>query len=112
MEFKESEASDGKLWLLCAGACAVALSFFVYQVDEYMTGAAARDRAHNERLAELRGAQAGLKVAHTDHRQTVELKLEGATVPLPADVVSGAHHSGAAHSASGHESSHNDSPHH
>jgi hypothetical protein len=114
MELNQSEVSDGKLWLLCAGACALALSFFIYRVDEYMVQAPAREHQHNIMMNELRSAQTGLGTVDVDHRQALPLAMEKeSNAGLPYDVIAGhsndSHddhqHHGNGHAGSAHGSS-------
>lgn len=99
MELNSKEGSDGKLWLLCAGGCALALSFFVWRVDEYMVGASAREHKHNIMMNELRAAQSGLVAGSVDNRQALPLTIEGGKqeAELPHDVAADAAHHGDHH---------------
>ena len=77
MDLQPKEAQDGVKWLVYAGSAALLLSLFLFWVDNSVMGnAAARDRAHNEELRELRLAQSSLPANVTDERQVLPLVLE------------------------------------
>lgn len=110
MELNAKEGSDAKLWLLCAGGCALALSFFIWRVDEYMVGAPAREHKHNIMMNELRAAQSGLVAGSVDNRQALPLTIEGGkqVADLPHDVAAAA----ASHDDHGHDHGHAGEGHH
>ena len=76
MELNAKENADGIKWLVCAGGLAVVLAICLWRADDYMVGAAARDRAHNEQMKELRTAQSSLPALANDDRQLLPLSIE------------------------------------
>ena len=86
MDVKAQEIQGGFKWLLFAGTAAVALSLFLFYVDDVvMRGAPERDKEHAAQMAELRKAQAGLPARVTDDRQTLPLKIEQDDAPTHVD---------------------------
>lgn len=76
-ELRAKEIEGSYRWLTIAAAAAVALSGFLFYIDDVvMRGAPERDRAHAAEMAELRKAQAGLPARVTDSRQTLPLAIE------------------------------------
>jgi len=76
-ELRTKEIEGSYKWLTIAGAAAVALSGFLFYIDDVvMRHAPERDRAQAAEMAELRKAQAGLPARVTDSRQTLPLAIE------------------------------------
>lgn len=89
MDLRAKEVQDGFKWLVVAGGAAVILSLTLFWTDNtVMGGAAARDKVHNEKLHNLRLAQASLPARVTDDRQTLPLVLEEETTKLTASSAS------------------------
>jgi hypothetical protein len=77
MDVQTNELQGGYKWLMIAGGLAVALSCFLFWVDDVvMQNAPERDKQHAAQMRELRVAQSGLSARVTDDRQTLPLVLE------------------------------------
>ncbi len=77
MSVQTNEIQGSYKWLIIAGGLAVALSCFLFWVDDVvMQNAPERDKQHAAQMRELRAAQSGLPARVTDDRQTLPLVLE------------------------------------
>jgi hypothetical protein len=77
MDAQTNEIQGSYKWLMIAGGLAVALSCFLFWVDNVvMQSAPERDKEHAATMRELRVAQSSLPARVTDDRQTLPLVLE------------------------------------
>ena len=77
MDAQTNEIQGGFKWLFIAGGLAIALSCFLFWVDNVvMQAAPQRDKEHAAMMHELRVAQSSLPARVTDDRQTLPLVLE------------------------------------
>jgi hypothetical protein len=73
---KDSQVTQNSFrWLLIAGSVAVALTIFLYQVDNYLTTSDKEVRLGNT-LRTLRTAQSDVSAGASDERQVVGAVLE------------------------------------
>lgn len=80
MNFNETEARGARRWFWGAGAAAVLLSLWLWNVDNRLTNSP-RERVLTETLYDLRSAQTSLPTANVDHRLTVELPTLNNSAP-------------------------------
>jgi hypothetical protein len=99
MDLTDKEIQGSYKWLFVAGSAAIALSAFLFYVDNVvMENAPQRDREQAAQMRELRMAQSSLPAGVTDSRQTLPLDIE-ADDKSQAD----ADHHADAHGAVAHE---------